>query len=63
MTTKITLFEYSPNGDGVFYSVLVNDVPQFTDFEDKQAAKAAAFDTACLAAMEGPVRVEYVSIR
>lgn len=63
MNTKITLFEYSPSGDGLFYSVRVNDELAYTDFEDKQAAKAAAFDEACKATMDGNIRVEFVSTK
>lgn len=59
--TTIELYEYSPTGDGLFYSVRKNNEPQFTDFENEKDAKAAAFDEACKATMEGPVRVIYTS--
>lgn len=53
MKAKITVFIYSPSGDGYHYQVRVNDKATHTDFEDIKDARAAAFVEACKASITG----------
>ena len=65
MTTKITVFtKTNENGDSPYktHTVKVNDVDVYTPFYHLPDAKAAAFNEACKASLDGPVRVEQIEI-
>lgn len=60
MFTQIRLIENKETGK---YAVMVNEKSPYTAFDNEQSAKAAAFDEACKAYIEGKeISVEYVSI-
>jgi len=60
MTTEIKLIE-TGNPEAKKYRVTVNGFDQFTPFDDEVKAKAAAFDKALSAQMDGKIHLSYIS--